>query len=59
MLSNIESYIENESEILSLIKEKKGNPLACIRGCGYLYEFKASECLLFCKDIETFKQYIC
>lgn len=58
VLSNLKVMQDIEKKRINNIKNKIGDPLACIRGCGNFYEFKASECLLFNKDIEAFKKYI-
>ncbi|WP_022820386.1 Imm49 family immunity protein, partial [Fusobacterium russii] len=58
LLSNIRVYKKHENSALDFINKRGGNPLACMRSNGSLYEFKASECLLFYKDIETFKKYM-
>lgn len=58
LLSNLKVYIKGESSGLSLIKKKEGDPLACMRLNGNLYEYKASYSLLFDKDIESFKKYM-
>ena len=58
LLSNLKVYIKGESSGLSLIKKKEGNPLACMRLNGNLYEYKASYSLLFDKDIESFKKHM-
>lgn len=58
VLNNVKVMKEIEENRINNIKKRLGDPLACIRGCGNFYEFKASECLIFHKDIETFKQYI-
>lgn len=58
VLSNLKVMQDIEKKRINNIKKKIGDPLACIRGCGNFYEFKASECLLFNKDIEAFKKYI-
>lgn len=58
LLSNIETYTEHENEALSLIENKKGNPLACMRSNGTLYKVEASYGLLVDKDLEKFKKYM-
>lgn len=58
VLSNVVSYTEHESYALSLIKDKKGNPLSCMDTNARFYKFKASANLLIDKDIESFKKNI-
>lgn len=53
---NIKVALDVNESRLKYIKEKQGNPLACISGLGDVYLFGASKNLLFEKDLEKFKQ---
>ena len=58
LLESMESLIDDESDNLKRIEEKKGNCLYCIKELGRIYETTASKALLVDKDIESFKKNI-
>lgn len=58
LLESMESLIDDESDNLKRIEEKKGNCLYCIKELGRIYETTASKALLVDKDTESFNIYI-
>ena len=58
LLESMESLIDDESDNLKRIEEKRGNCLYCIKELGEIYETTASKALLVDKDIESFRKNI-
>ena len=58
LLESMESLIDDESDNLKRIEEKRGNCLYCIKELGEIYEITASKALLVDKDIESFRKNI-
>ena len=58
LLESMESLIDDESDNLKRIEEKRGNCLYCIKELGRIYETTASKALLVDKDIESFRKNI-
>ena len=56
LLESMESLIDDESDNLKRIEEKRGNCLYCIKELGEIYETTASKALLVDKDIESFRK---
>ena len=56
LLESMESLIDDESDNLKRIEEKRGNCLYCIKELGRIYETTASKALLVDKDIESFRK---
>ena len=52
----ISEIIDDESDNLKRIEEKRGNCLYCIKELGRIYETTASKALLVDKDIESFRK---
>ena len=57
-LGKMRFYKSYEGEPLTLIKNKKGNPLSCMGSLATIYETTASKALLVDKDIESFRKNI-
>ena len=57
-LGKMRFYKSYEGEPLTLIKNKKGNPLSCMKSLATIYETTASKALLVDKDIESFRKNI-
>ena len=58
LLESMESLIDDESDNLKRIEEKRGDCLYCIKELGEIYETTASKALLVDKDIESFRKNI-
>ena len=56
LLESMESLIDDESDNLKRIEEKRGDCLYCIKELGEIYETTASKALLVDKDIESFRK---
>ena len=58
LLESMESLIDDESDNLKRIEEKRGDCLFCMKSLSIIYETTASKALLVDKDIESFRKNI-